>query len=53
MRTRLFPYWGWLKTVGLLRKTRHRGTPKVGWVFTFTFPVCDLVRMRKLLAVTA
>ena len=44
--------WGWLKTVGLLRKTRHRGTPRVGWVFTFTLAVYDLVRMRKLIAVT-
>ncbi|HAF10792.1 MAG TPA: IS5 family transposase [Chloroflexi bacterium] len=45
--------WGWCKTVGLLRKTRHRGTPRVGWVFTFTLAVYDLVRMRKLIAVTA
>jgi hypothetical protein len=45
--------WGWCKTVGLLRKTRHRGTSKVGWVFTFTLAVDDLVRMRKLIAVTA
>ena len=27
--------FGWLKTVGALRKTRHRGVFKVGWVFTF------------------
>ncbi len=45
--------WGWLKTVGLLRKTRHRGTKRVGWVFTFTLAVYDLVRMRTLLAVRA
>ena len=45
--------WGWCKTVGLLRKTRHRGKPRVGWVFTFTLAVYDLVRMRKLLAVGA
>ena len=45
--------FGWMKTVGLLRKTRHRGRPRVGWVFTFTLAVYDLVRMRKLIAVTA
>jgi transposase len=44
--------WGWTKTVGLLRKTRHRGTKRVGWVFTFTLAVYDLVRMRKLIPVT-
>src|ERR1035438_9423254 len=27
--------FGWMKTVGMLRKTRHRGVFKVGWVFTF------------------
>ncbi len=45
--------FGWMKTVGLMRQTRHRGTPRVGWVFTFTLAVYDLVRMRKLIAVTA
>jgi len=27
--------FGWLKTIALLRKVRHRGIFKVGWVFTF------------------
>ena len=44
---------GWCKTVGLLRKTRHRGKGRVGWVFTFTLAVYDLVRMRKLIRVSA
>ena len=26
---------GWVKTVATLRKLRHRGIFKVGWVFTF------------------
>jgi transposase len=43
--------WGWTKTVGLLRKTRHRGTTRVGWVFTLTLAVYDLVRMRTLIPV--
>ncbi len=44
--------FGWGKTIGLLRKTRHRGTRRVGWVFTFTLAVYDLVRMRTLIPVT-
>jgi len=42
--------FGWMKTVGLLRKLRHRGHRKVGWMFTFTAAVYDMVRMRTLLA---
>ncbi len=40
--------FGWMKTVGLLRKLRHRGTEKVGWVFTFTAAIYNLVRIRNL-----
>jgi transposase len=40
--------FGWMKTVGLLRKTRHRGVPRVGWMFTFAAAVYNLVRMRTL-----
>jgi transposase len=42
--------FGWMKTVGLLRKVRHRGAARVGWMFTFTAAVYNLVRMRKLAA---
>jgi DDE family transposase len=34
-RKRIEECFGWLKTVALLRKVRHRGIYKVGWVFTF------------------
>jgi transposase len=40
--------FGWMKTVGNLRKTRHRGTERVGWMFTFGAAAYDLVRMRTL-----
>ena len=40
--------FGWMKTVGMLRKTRHRGVFKVGWVFTFAATAYNLVRMRDL-----
>ena len=42
--------FGWIKTVGNLRKTRHRGTERVGWMFTLAMAAYDLVRMRTLLA---
>jgi hypothetical protein len=42
---------GWLKTVGLLRKTRHRGVARIGWMFTFAAAVYNLVRRRTLVAV--
>lgn len=48
-RKRIEEVFGWMKTVGMLRKTRHRGVFKVGWVFTFTATAYNLVRMRNLL----
>jgi hypothetical protein len=33
-----------------LRKTRHRGVARVGWMFTFAAAAYNLVRMRNLLA---
>src|ERR1700683_1722536 len=47
-RKRIEEVFGWLKTVGMLRKTRHRGVFKVGWVFTFAAAAYNLVRMRDL-----
>jgi transposase len=40
--------FGWMKTVGLLRKLRHRGGERVDWVFTFTAATYNLVRLRTL-----
>ena len=45
-RKRVEEVFGWLKTVGVLRKTRHRGTQRVGWMFTFSLAAYNLVRMR-------
>jgi len=42
--------FGWHKSVGLLRKLRHRGREKVAWVFAFTSAAYNLVRLRTLLA---
>lgn len=50
-RKRIEEVFGWLKTVGMLRKTRHRGVFKVGWVFRFAAAAYNLVRMKNLLTV--
>ena len=49
-RKRIEECFGWLKTIALLRKLRHRGTLKVDWIFTFACAAYNLVRMRNLLA---
>jgi hypothetical protein len=52
-RKRVEEIFGWLKTVGGLRKTRHRGLERVGWMFTFALAAYNLVRMRNLAAAAA
>ena len=52
-RKRVEEIFGWVKTIALMRKTRHRGTARVGWMFTFALAAYNLVRMRNLIAVTA
>ena len=47
-RKRIEEVFGWMKTVGGLRKLRHRGTAKVEWQFLFVAAVYNLVRMRTL-----
>ncbi len=39
---------GWLKTVGGLRKLRHRGIERVDWQRTFAATAYNLVRLRNL-----
>jgi transposase len=48
-RKRVEEIFGWLKTVAFLRKTRHRGTDRVGWMFTFGVAAYNLVRMRNMM----
>lgn len=47
-RKRIEECFGWLKTIALLRKVRHRGVLKVDWVFTFACAAYNLVRLRNL-----
>ena len=49
-RKRIEESFGWLKTIALMRKVRHRGIHKVGWIFTFAAAAYNLVRMRNLLS---
>ncbi len=42
--------FGWMKTIGGLRKLRHRGGRLVDWIFTFTAAAYNIVRMRRLMA---
>jgi len=51
-RKRVEEIFGWLKTVAVMRKTRHKGVDRVGWMFTFTAAAYNLMRMRKLLDAT-
>jgi len=47
-RKRVEEIFGWMKTIGGLRKLRHRGLELVGWIFTFTAAAYNLVRIRNL-----
>ena len=49
-RKRIEEPFGWMKTVGGLRKTRHRGRSLVEWFFVFTAAAYNLIRISKLLA---
>jgi transposase len=52
-RKRVEEIFGWLKTVGLLRKVKLRGVRRVGWLFTFAAAVYNLVRIRNLVEAAA
>lgn len=44
--------FGWTKSVGGMRKTKHRGRERVDWSFVFTNAVYNLLRMRNLVYAT-
>src|SRR5215469_2833786 len=47
-RKRVEEIFGWMKTVGGMRKLRHRGLELVGWMFTLGAAAFNLVRIRNL-----
>jgi transposase len=50
IRKRIEEIFGWMKTTGVLRKTRHRGKDRVGWMFTLTATAYNLIRLPNLMA---
>jgi transposase len=52
-RKRVEEIFGWMKTVGGMRKLRHRGLELVGWMFTLAAAAYNLVRIRSLATATA
>jgi transposase len=52
-RKRIEECFGWMKDIALLRKLKHRGLNKVGWIFSFAAAVYNLVRLRKLIPLAA
>ena len=48
IRKRIEEVFGWMKTIGGLRKLRHRGTARVEWQFLFVAAAYNLVRLRTL-----
>ena len=51
-RKRVEEIFGWMKTIGLMRKVRHRGREPVEWMFTWAAAIYNLLRMRNLLGAT-
>lgn len=49
IRKRIEEVFGWIKAAAGLRKTRHKGTDRVDWVFTLNAAAYNLIRMPKLL----
>jgi Transposase DDE domain len=50
-RKRIEECFGWLRTIALMRKVRHRGVCKVHWIFIVACAAYNLVRMRNMAAV--
>ena len=53
VRKRIEEGFGWAKTTGGFRKTRHRGLARVGWMFTLSTTAYNLVRLAKLVGAAA
>ena len=53
IRKRIEEAFGWAKSGAGFTRTRHRGLARVGWQFTLTMAAYNLVRLPKLLAMSA
>jgi transposase len=47
-RKRIEECFGWLKDIALLRKLKHRGLFRMGWIITFAAAAYNLIRIRNL-----
>jgi transposase len=47
-RKRIEKHFGWMKTIGGMRKTKYRGRRRVGWMFSLAAAASNLIRMAKL-----
>jgi len=52
-RKRIEESFGWMKTIGMLKKVKLRGLEKVSWLFTFVAAVYNLYRLQRLQAQAA
>jgi transposase len=50
IRKRIEEGFGWMKTIGGMRKPKYRSREKVAWTFTFAAAAYNLIRLPKLLA---
>lgn len=50
IRKRIEESLGWMKGVGVRRKTRHRGRDRASWQFALVASAYNLIRLPKLLA---
>ena len=53
IRKRIEEAFGWMKTIGGMRRPMRRGTDRVGWSFIFAAAAYNLVRLPKLLTAAA
>jgi IS5 family transposase len=51
-RKRIEEVLGWMKSVGGVRKVRHRGGARANWQFLFTAAAYNLMRLRNLQSAT-
>lgn len=49
IRKRIEEGFGWMKTIGGMRKTKYRGRENVAWAFTLSAAAYNLIRLPKLL----
>lgn len=50
IRKRIEEGFGWMKTIGGMRRPKYRSREKVAWAFTLATAAYDLIRLPKLLA---